>query len=991
MRVLKIASLVVSSLLFLSGVASAQSATTGAIAGVVRDTTGAVLPGVTVEAASPALIEKVRSVVADERGQYKIVDLRPGTYTVTFTLAGFSTFKREGLALTTGFTATTDAELRVGSLEETVTVSGASPVVDVQNVRTQNVLPREVLDALPAAKSFLTFARLTVGATAARDVGGNKGEGFGASFNIHGARGDGKLTIDGMTINSPVNSGNNTRFHTNPLTFQEVVLETAGKGAESETGGVNIVIVSKEGGNTFSGTFNTDYTGKALQGKNLSDALKARGLTRSNAVKKIYDIGFAGGGPIKKDRLWFYTAHRWWGSEEELAGVYYNKLHGTLFYEPDLSRPAYTKNWDRSNTLRVTWQAAPKHKFTFSEQSTRNCGCFFWLGPTRSPEASVDFWFAPNHMMQGTWTYPATNRLLFEAGSALSIDVQENQRIAETASTDRSVVELSTGITYGSMVSGSNPNLLGAADTGPGWLSDYGYHGNAGYRSTRFAMSYVTGSHAFKTGVSAYAGKVLVGGVTNFPVQYTFRNRIPVSLTQIATPNRSEDHIKLNLGIFAQDQWTLRNLTLNVGVRFDYFNGYIPEQIRPAGEFVPELKFAPLYNVPNFKDINPRLGAAYDLFGNSRTAVKVSVGRYLGTQGVGIPFATNPAEATAGTVSRTWSDTNGNFVPDCDLKNPVATGECGPLSNNRFGTSVPTRRYADDARLGFGNREYNWQTSVSVQQELRPGVGLTVGYFRTAYGNVTVVDNAAVTPADYATFCVTAPKDARLAGGGGNQVCGLFDVSPAKFGVTDRVTTLASNFGKRTEAFNGFDVSVNSRFGKGGLLSGGVSTGRTALDNCDSPDFPNQFCRNVNPWAGQMQVKFSGAYTMFWGLQASAVFQNLPGLNISSTYVATNAEIAPSLGRNLGSCGAAPVCNGTAVISLIQPNTRREPRQTQVDFRLGKSVRIGAARLQPRLDIFNLLNAGDIQAMNTRYGAAWLNATDLLAARLFKFGVQVDF
>jgi hypothetical protein len=725
--------------------------------------------------------------------------------------------------------------------------------------------------------------------------------------------------------------------------------------------------------------------------RNLSDELRARGLTRSNAVKKIYDVGFAGGGPIKKDRLWFYSAHRWWSSEEELAGIYYNKLNHTLFYEPDLTRPAYTRNWDRSNTVRLTWQAAAKHKFTFSEQSTRNCGCFFWLGPTRAPEASVDFWFAPNHLMQGGWTFPATSRLLFEGGAALSIDIQENERITDTAPDDRSVVDLATGMTYGSMVSGSNPNLLGSPDTGPGWLSDYGRHGNAGYRSSRVAMSYVTGSHAFKTGVSAYAGKVLVGGEPNFPVQYTFRNRVPVSLTQIASPNRSEDRIKLNLGIFAQDQWTLQRLTLNLGLRFDYFNGYIPEQIRPAGEFVPERRFEPVRNVPNFKDVSPRLGAAYDLFGDSRTAIKFSVGRYLGTQGVGIPFAINPAEATAGTVTRTWSDTNGNYAPDCDLKSALANGECGPLSNDRFGTPVPTRRYADDARLGFANREFNWQTSVALQQELRPGVGLTVGYFRTSYGNITVVDNAAVTPADYAPFCITTPRDARLPGGGGQQVCGLYDVSPEKFGATDRVTTLASNFGKRREVFNGFDIAVNGRVGNGGLFSGGVSTGRTLVDNCDSPDFPAQFCRNVNPWAGQLQVKFSGAYTLFWGLQASAVLQNLPGINVSSTYVATNAEIAASLGRNLGSCRGAAVCNGTTVVTIIEPNTRREPRQTQVDFRIGKNIRAGAARIQPRLDIFNLFNASDVQAMNTRYGASWLNASDVLAARLFKFGVQVDF
>ena len=194
---------IVAAVMVLASPASAQFAS-GNIAGVVRDTTGAVLPGVTVEAASPALIERVRAVVTNSDGQYKILDLRPGTYVVTFSLTGFASLKREGIELTTGFTATVNAELRVGALEETITVSGSTPVVDVQNVKTQAVISHDVLSALPTGKTIGGYTALTVGMSqaavgAGQDVGGNQGE-VASSMIIHGNRGgDQRMMVEGMT------------------------------------------------------------------------------------------------------------------------------------------------------------------------------------------------------------------------------------------------------------------------------------------------------------------------------------------------------------------------------------------------------------------------------------------------------------------------------------------------------------------------------------------------------------------------------------------------------------------------------------------------------------------------------------------------------------------------------------------------------------------------------------------------------------------------
>ncbi len=987
----------------LPSLASAQSGTTGAIAGVATDVSGAVLPGVTVEAASPALIEKVRTATTDDRGQYRIVDLRPGAYTVTFTLPGFSTVRREGLNLNTGFTATVDAEMKVGGVEETITVTGASPVVDTQNVRTQNVLTREVLDVVPTSRNYQAFAALTLGAvgstagvTGGGDVGGAKGEQM-TGLTIHGA-GAGLTTVDGMRINTATNFWDNHRYFFNQLSVQEVVMETGGAGAESMSGGLNVNMVPKDGGNRFASSVAFEYANAGFQGSNLSDDLRARGLTRVNELQKLYDLGVGTGGPIKQDKVWFFAASRIWGSQEELAGIYFNKRQDTLFYEADLDRPGYYDNYVKDVNLRLTWQATPKQKVTLLGAIQDYCRCYSFLGGiggTAVPESTYDYRMYPNNLFQASWSYPVTSKFLLEAGSTLRVEHHLVQKPAETGNA-RSVSEQSTGIAYGSLFSGATTSR-----------SNYGDHGPQGQFSTRVAASYITGSHAFKAGAITFSGEAQIGGNPVYNEQYVFRNLVPVSLTQVAFPHQHISRVKMDLGLFAQDQWTIKNLTLNLGVRFDSLNSYSPEQTRPGGVYLPEIRFDAVYNTPSWKDINPRLGAAYDLFGNGKTALKVSLGRYVKPETTDITNRTNPAAAIAAQASRTWNDSfygvgdprTGNYVPDCDLTQRGTTGECGALDNQRFGTSVVSTRFSEDVLEGWGVRPYNWQSSVTLQHELRPGLGVTVGYFRTWWGNggpgggdFHVTDNLAVTPADYDPFCITAPVNPRLPDGGGYQVCGLYDVKLSKFGQVDNLVTDVSPFGERTNVYDGLELSMTSRFGRGGVFSGGVGMGQTVVDNCAAPDFPAQFCRNTVPFSGELQIKLSGSYPLpWWGLQLSGALQNLTGRPVAATYVATNAQIAPSLGRNLAACGAAATCTASAVVTILEPNTVFEDRYTLLDLRLGKTVRIGRLRVMPRLDVYNVMNSDAVNSMVTRYGATWLRPQEVFGARFLKLGVQVDF
>jgi hypothetical protein len=351
-------------------------------------------------------------------------------------------------------------------------------------------------------------------------------------------------------------------------------------------------------------------------------------------------------------------------------------------------------------------------------------------------------------------------------------------------------------------------------------------------------------------------------------------------------------------------------------------------------------------------------------------------------------------------------------VPDCVLGPalPDANGECGPLSDLTFGQvrTAGSTRYDDAVLSGLNDSQpYNWQASAGVQHELRPGLGVNATYFRTWFGNFNVTENQALTPADYDPFCVTAPADARLPGGGGNQICGMNDIKPTRFGQISNVIARSRDYGERTEVFNGVDLTVNARFAEGGVLSGGLSVGRTVTDTCALNDQPqvaatdiagfatlpraSEYCRLSPPWSASTQLKFLAVYPLPWGLQTSATYQNLPGIPVTASYVATNAQVRASLGRDLGACRGAATCNATTTVALIPPNTLFEDRLQQVDLRFSRRFPLGRARLDANLDVYNAFNAGSVLSSVTAYGPRYLNAVNVLAGRLFKVGFQLDF
>jgi len=1020
--------------LLLPAAAFAQAAITG----VVRDTSGAVLPGVTVEAASPVLIERTRSVVSDDTGQYRIVDLRPGTYNVTFALPGFNTVKREGIELSGDFVATVSVELRVGALEETVTVTGESPIVDVQSARVQTIVDRDVITAIPSSRNATGIQSLVPGLSANGDSGGITGGTGGTAGNIHGGR-----ASDSRTLHDGINTGwagaNSNAAISNVAGSQEVVLTTSGGLGEAETGGVMLNVIPRDGGNDFSGTFFMSGANGSMQGSNYTQELKDAGLRSPQELKKVFEFNPMGGGRIIRDKLWFYVTYRSLSAENTVPGMFFNRNAGDptkWVVDFDTSKPAYNDNIDWNAIGRITWQISPRNKFSLShsqQYSRRNSEGGGQA--TRTPEAVGLTLYTPGFIQTATWASPLTNRLLFEAGWADYFAKYANSAPRTDGTNNNamiSVVEQCSNATLCPQFGGI-PNLVYRLHQP--LQQGFENHQIGTLAQMRASASYIPGAHNLKFG---YQGNVSHPSQSYFNftpfIQYRFNNGVPNQLTQTAIFPGTVKYQRniLMTSFYAQDTYTRDRLTLQGGVRFDSIGtGYPDTGVGgPDYQLMPTRIFyaAGTTDEVHWKDITPRIGAAYDLFGNGKTAVKVNIGKYLtALTASNSDLDLHPLIRTTPQTTRTWNDSfypvgdprRGNYVPDCDLVNPNANLECGRMDNQNFGKEVFTKSFDPDLIHGWGKRTYNWEMGVSVQQELVPRVGLTVGYFRRWFGNFYTADNRFTTTADYTPFSIPIPVDPRLPDGGGGTVTGLYNLVPEKVGQDDVYSQLASNFGEITENWQGVDVSLNARLRNGVTVQGGTSSGRRLRDNCSiravlpesyswdniaavqttrvttttgttsTSGLQNYSCRVVEP----MQTSFRGLATYVipkLDVQVSGTWRSDPGDELRADYVVTSAAARPSLGRDLSS--------GNVTVNLVPRGTLYGARVNNMDLRIAKIFRFGGTRAQFGADLYNLLNTDVVTAYNNGYtaptatqGSIWLTPTAILPARYVRLNMQLDF
>jgi Carboxypeptidase regulatory-like domain len=977
--------LIVISLLAVTPTVWAQS-----IAGTVKDDSGGVLPGVAVEAASPALIEKVRTVVTDGAGQYKIVELRTGTYTVTFSLPGFARVQRTGIELTTDFTANVNAELKVGGIEETITVSGASPLVDVQSVSTQRVITRDVIDALPTGHNIQAAAVLIPGVTSSggatsggRDVGGNTML-QQATPNFHGSTQSMQLWA-GYWLSNVQGSGTGgaTSFYVNDSGTQELSYTTGADSIDVPINGIAVNMIPKDGGNEYHGLLFADYTHLPWSASNLTPALKATGLTNVSRVYHISDFNPGLGGPIKKDKLWFYAAYRYQVLDLSIVNSYYDADPRQHVYTPDLTRPGRDDGTIPNSSVRLLWQVSSKDKLSGWNTAQFKKRNHFSLITGIVPDALALQKTPYAHASTVTWQRTQTSKLLLEAGFAVGHTMYQEHYRPENAGLV-AYNDISSGQCYNNYCPGHSEHR--------GHMEDYKASG-----------TYVTGSHALKAGL--YVGH----GVTNLPIDYNgdatlnFSNGVPQSAV-LRIPINPWDRYSPDLGLYVQDRWTIKRATMTGGLRYDALTETTLDSTLPASRWNASQSFTG-HDVVHWKNLSPRVGIAYDLFGDGKTAVKSNLARYVNADNANTANTNDPQRTIGITDTRTWTDSNGDFTI-YNANGTVQLNELGPTTNANFGKVIPTTSTQDPTTLdGFGKRGYSWEYQASVQHQLADRVALTGGYYFRWLGNQLATQNTLVSAASYnGPFCITAPSNPNLPGGGGYQVCGLYDISTTALGKVQNNVTFASNFGGITDHYMGFDLGMNARFGRGGFLQGGINEQRRVFDSCNAPILSGTtisqvgspeavFCHQSLPY--RPDVKFITSYPLPLDTVISATYQLSTGPNVLATWNAPNSLVAPALGRNLATCPASGTCSATKSIQLIEPGTVYAKYLNQLDLRFSKRIQIRAVRLRGDLNFYNVFNSDFAGTVNTTFSTAansqFLRPTAVIQGRLFKIGGQIDF
>jgi hypothetical protein len=933
-------------LALLPGAASAQSAITG----LVKDTSGAVMPGVTIEAASPALIERVRTVVTDAQGRFTIVDLRPGPYRVTFALPGFKTVIQEGVDLPSNFTATVNAELTLGTVEENVTVAGQAPTVDVQNAQRTTIITRDLLDAVPVPRMYQAEGALAVGTKVSdQNVGGARSA-VNPRLTAHmSVTKDTTIDVDGMKMNTLVGGGDSHPDHNDAMT-QEMTVQTAALGAEVSGGGPHVNLIPREGGSTFSGATYLGYTGSSFQFDNLDQDLINRGLQKPDSVSMIYDANASLGGPIKPSKLWFFGSYRNVGNDNIPANSFY----------PD-GRPGIYDQRVQNYTLRLTWQASPRNKFTaYDDYQVKYVGHLFTSGvdvatAARRRDPVIKYTAAAK------WTSAVSNKLVFDLGYGTSVN---------------------------SFTEKYEPGIAKAPFT-PEWFANAGRQDlvlntttvastpETGTYNFRYmiisTMNYVTGSHALKAGFQWHIGQTWNTADANADLVQRYRSGVPDSVIVYNTPARLYNLMGADLGLYLQDSWTLKRLTINPGLRYEYFNSSAQANAVEGGRFVPARSFPEIPDIPNWKNLAPRFSAVYDLTGDARTALKASVNKY--NRNFTTDFANLYNPLVLQSDIRNWADCD--YLPgtsNCSGRVLPTNGdgiaqdnEIGPSNNNRFGLA-PARHPDPNIK-----RPYDIEYSLSVVRQIVPGVSVTGAWYRRDTYNLTQQLNTLVSVSDYASFQTANPLN-------NGEMVTIYNLNRAKQGLQDLLDTTATDRSTARVNYDGLEVSFAARLPRGGNMFGGWSADRLVTVACASYD-PNTFryCdQSQYSVPFRSDVKFAGSYPIVWGVQIGASLQSYAGLPLAVNW-AVPANVFPG-GRTQ-----------SVTVNLIPPGSQYLDRWNQLDLSFRKVFTIGRYRVDGALDMFNALNSNVVLSQNQNFGPTLGQPLAVLQGRLLRISSQIKF
>lgn len=911
-------------------VASARAQTLGSgIVGVVRDQTGGVLPGVTVEISSPALIGGVQTVVTDGTGQYRIVDLRPGTYMISCALPGFRSVRVEGVALRAAFTATVNVEMSTSGIEESVTVSGQSPVVDVRTNVSERSIDQTLLEEVPTSRGIFAVAALVPGMTTnIPDVGGSETHQL-TRLSVHGSEDrDLSFNSDGLDITGNNGNGGIGVTYYNQAMQEEVSVQSKALPAEIGGGGIYLNMVSKDGGNEFRGAVYSSFTNEALQSNNVTADQIALGMTDPARVDSLLDFNPTFGGPLIKDRLWFLGSYRYWRNNRLEANTY--NPDGTQALDRQLlvnysgkisakinntNRVGFLIDWNKKyreeRRDRTTLYQFISPEATKWQRQGGPIGNVRWTSTLRD-DFLFEAGFSFNRISWFTWGQPAVDPLTLPR---LDLALSQLDGRAETE-LDRDIPQ--------------NRTLSMFSTWFPRW------HGS---HALRFGLQYNN---------APYFNRNKTGGLD---LTARFRNGVPDSVTVWNTPVENRVRIA-DLGLFIQDSWTIRErLTINVGTRFERYVGSIDPQNAPAGVFVPERHFEKVDDVPNWNTIVPRLAAVYDLTGKGRTAIKVNASKYMQKQGASFMNQVNPLRLNS--EVRTWIDVNGDRYPQ---PNEIGAGR-GELDR---GASV--RLDPDLAR------PYQWEFTGTFEHQLSEVIGVTVSYFRRQYFDVYQAVNQALSDADYVPVTIPSPLDGTP-----------FTIYNQTLESVGRFDNIVKNFDTIGSNYHGLELSFDRRFANNFSVFGGYTLGshkectsastnpNDRINSCGQHLFDSTHIANV-----------SGLYRLPGAVLLSGHYQYKTGQPLRRTFTVTRAQV-PNLTQV------------NQLVSLAPAGEHRRESLSLLDFRVSKRFTAGSTTIEPTLDVYNVLNENAAISEVETVGPALGRISRNVDGRTLRFGLKLQF
>jgi hypothetical protein len=836
--------------LLLPALANAQSQLTG----VVKDTSEGVLPGVLVEASSPVLIEGTRTATTDEQGRFQIVDIRPGEYTLTFTLTGFQVVKRDKVVVPAERTVVVNELLRLGAVTEALTVSGNAPVVDVQNAVKVTSLARDTLDMLPIGNNIWEMAQMIPAIDIFQSythqgstVGGNNGMNQ-VFMSVHGSDSGNTILVDGLTASGLELGGIFQAYFNNDMNA-EVTYQTSGIQADRSGGGATVNMIPREGGNRFSGNFKASARPAGWIGSNLTTRLAGMGVTNPSSVRYLADETISQGGPILRDKVWFFGSFHQFNTSDLVAETRF-----------DDGRQGFNDGEMRQYSIRLTWQASPRNKVNGYYDKT-NATEKTQMGSNDDPETASRRQTSPNYGTgNAKWMSTVTSRLLFEAGYSFNQQYEDRfgqPGIAKARGTAEWYATASRAAQTGGALTTAPATFLQS------WPARYNYQGS---------INYVSGAHQIKAGLQWQTGRFFHSTDANADLTQVYDTQAlvgnewvlttPVEVDVRNTPVTSRETMNADLGIYAQDSWRLKRLTINAGLRWEHVNAQADAWTAPEGRFVPARSVPAVRNVPDWYDWAPRFSAVYDLFGDARTAIKYVFNRYNRSTTTTQAQGFNVLSAT--TVSLPWIDGNGDNIaqggrtftynPDGSVKSFL---NCGGVPFPTAGICEIDMALLDPTGAIFGTpaatstfegfpRAWNTEQSFEVQHALTRRFSLTGAYTTRANKDITQSGNALLQEGDYVPVKIFNPID-------GSPIT-AWSVKDAATRTRLRTTQLSSvNHVEptRRSTYRAYALEFNVRPYAGASVFGGFEAEQSLSYSCEDSYFVRsptslRFCDSWN-------------------------------------------------------------------------------------------------------------------------------------------------